>query len=461
MREEFFEALRVHKVGPLQLETVGSRVRFPSGGEVEKMYRTLSPETEIIEVTSPKVLELPTDSGVSVRHHGILHFRGSLDHRTEFAAPLYVASGMISSGLSTVSAALRAEDGLIALQEVNSNRIDAEKVWIERCHFRGASSTVRASIVAIGRLAGGEAHALINGKDGIYLGIIGGVDTPFQGRLETEGAPVRLGIVFPNAELRVSAVGVMAKPHLPGARYDIANDQIGSEILNFIGLQVPPFAVTRPTPSSPNEIWFASANFNFKSKYGHRPPQVDPERCAKELPDLSTGLILGDVFIKNPERTPWNLFADFDPEPAEMFVYDQNACLHGVDPFLTSEELLKPEVKDDFGIRNHCLLNCLSTDLYFNKWIQRIKSIPSWWLEAKIEKAGRFIDNAKDEELGAIFEFLVYRRDHFVSLVQKNHPLFKGIQDWSLDWAPGLRAQKTKPVIINHGEPAKTQKLKL
>jgi hypothetical protein len=186
MSEEDLANRRVHNVGHFDLEPVGTAVRFLQGGRLEEMYRTLSAETEMIEVTSHQVLELPTGSGVPVKHHGILHFRGSPDHSSEYAAPFYVASGMTSSGLSKVTGNLFAENGLIALQEVSSDRIEAQKVWIESLRLRGEASAVKASIVAIGRLTGGAPSAWIEGSKGIYLGIVGGVDAAFRGRRRTD-----------------------------------------------------------------------------------------------------------------------------------------------------------------------------------------------------------------------------------------------------------------------------------
>jgi hypothetical protein len=235
-------------------------------------------------------------------------------------------------------------------------------------------------------------------------------------------------------------LSVVAKPHLPGMRYDIANDVIGSEILRYLGLPVPPFAVAAPVGEGPGELCFASVNFNFNSKYGKDLLPVDPQRCAEELPDETTGVILGDIFIKNRDRPCHNVFVDFQRNPRRMFIYDQKECLSGMSIGLTPEELT--EQAAEFGIGNHCFLDRLSTDRYFEKWIHRIKSIPNWWLEDLVKKASQHIDNAKEDELGAIYEFLLYRRDHFISIVQKNRQLFTRIEDWNLSWAPGLRVQK-------------------
>ena len=82
-------------------------------------------------------------------------------------------------------------------------------------------------------------------------------------------------------------------------KYCISNEFICAEIGRFIGLPIPPCGIVYAKEHSVKH-WFASLNFNLTAD---ELPAIDSQKCADDLPDLSTGLILFDIWIANPTDT--------------------------------------------------------------------------------------------------------------------------------------------------------------
>lgn len=78
----------------------------------------------------------------------------------------------------------------------------------------------------------------------------------------------------------------------------------------------------------------------------------------------------------------------------------------------------------------HCLLDVIQTDDYFDERRRRIQSIPDFFLEAICRDAiGLGIDPPEAE---VAIEFLCYRRDHLLDIIEKDQAEFRAIREWSL-----------------------------
>ncbi|MGB7746261.1 MAG: hypothetical protein WBN75_03135 [Verrucomicrobiia bacterium] len=70
------------------------------------------------------------------------------------------------------------------------------------------------------------------------------------------------------------------------SKYCISNEFICAELGRFIGLPIPPCGIVY-AKEHPIKHWFASLNFNLSAD---DLPVVESQKCADELPRLSTGV---------------------------------------------------------------------------------------------------------------------------------------------------------------------------
>jgi hypothetical protein len=223
------------------------------------------------------------------------------------------------------------------------------------------------------------------------------------------------------------------------SEYSIANEFIACEVGRFLRLPIPPGALIREARSE--AIWYASLNFNVE---GEELPFVDANYCVKELPDLSTGLLVFDTFIANTDRHRGNLTLDKSLQPPTMSIFDHSHTLFG-GRVGVEVELGKPRLEslrenlvisgnfDTKGVargNRHCLLDWISTSAYFDKWIERIESIPDFFIEEVcVEAIGLGID---ETESCAVRDFLVYRREQLRDIIKRNEGEFRSIRQWEL-----------------------------
>jgi hypothetical protein len=220
------------------------------------------------------------------------------------------------------------------------------------------------------------------------------------------------------------SVSAVAKPNSPNVPYCIPNELICSEIGRFLRLPLPPAAIVYAPDIQP-QFWFASFDFNLT---GNSLPPVNPQRCATELSDPSTGLVLFDVLIANPDRHPANFSVDFGVTPPQMNVFDHSHALFGAAAGNGQVQLSTNRAQ--LGIGGHCLLNALATDQWFAKWIERIQAIPDFLIEEVTQTATGYGINAS--EATEAKDFLKSRRDSIKGIIEQNKSLFTGISQWSL-----------------------------
>ena len=181
-------------------------------------------------------------------------------------------------------------------------------------------------------------------------------------------------------QISVSAVGKCNTPAVP---YAVANEFVCGELGRFLGLPVPPCGLVH-APGQAITTWFASLDFNLS---GNSLPPVDPQACWQYLPDLSTGLLVFDALVANADRHRANLSVDTLLRPTRMAVFDHSHALFGY--FQSGAEQRFVELRDRLGLSGgsrtggsrHCLLDVISSDDHFDKWLGRAAQIPDFLIE--------------------------------------------------------------------------------
>ena len=235
------------------------------------------------------------------------------------------------------------------------------------------------------------------------------------------------------------------------ARYCISNEFICAEVGRFIGLPVPPCGVVYAHGHAA-KYWFASLNFNLTAD---ELPPADTDECVGQHPDLSTGLVLFDIWIANPDRHKKNLSFDLSEKPPRMSVFDHSHALFGIengqgiqrlnnlrDKLVISEATPASQRQPSQGVvtpylgivaaqKRHCLLDKLATDTFFNKWCDRIAAVPMYLIKDVCDSTVDF-GMITPEEADAARDFLAYRSRNIHELVANNRHEFTAIKQWSI-----------------------------
>lgn len=241
------------------------------------------------------------------------------------------------------------------------------------------------------------------------------------------GPPLGAGV----SEGLTVSIHAVAKKNGPKTPYCIANEVVCGEIGRFLGLPIPPAGVVYPPKG--NDLFFASLDFNLT---GNTLPPLNSTRCVQTLPDLSTGVILFDIFIANSDRHGRNLSVDFSSKPPAMNVFDHGHALLGsvANQAVARLEKLRNRLAISAGSRTagnrHCLLDQINTDAYFGHWLERIRLIPEYVIE---DLCGELpsLGCSKAEGVAAS-SFLKHRRLNLAQIVEENRTEFTGIRSWRL-----------------------------
>ncbi len=199
--------------------------------------------------------------------------------------------------------------------------------------------------------------------------------------------------------------------------YSVANEYICGCLGVAIGLPIPPFALTKFQGQKP-PIAFSSLNFN---PGGNRLPPVECDILCEKQYRLCVGVIVFDVWIANEDRHNANLAVDKLMDPKELHVFDHDQALfggcncRGIERFDKLKDRLGITGSSITGGNEHCLLNYLIDDQFFDEWIQRVKSVGDWTItEACKRLQGRGL--TKKEVFGAV-EFLLHRQKNLGELI--------------------------------------------
>jgi len=227
-------------------------------------------------------------------------------------------------------------------------------------------------------------------------------------------------------------LSAVAKNNGPNAPYCIPNEFIAGEIGRFLGLPIPPMGLMAVTGTSgPPDIWFASLDFNFT---GVNLPPADRDACVKQLPSLSTGLIIFDTLLINCDRHRGNLSLDTSVTPHRLSVFDHSHALFGFTDGQGEQRLT--DLRDKLGIsggvfthgNRHCLLDKLDTFSHFQYWVDRIKCLPDFFIDDIFDRVENLGITATEITVGK--DFIKHRRSNIVQILDAHQAEFKGITQW-------------------------------
>jgi hypothetical protein len=229
-----------------------------------------------------------------------------------------------------------------------------------------------------------------------------------------------------------AAVSAVVKTNTPtDAPYCVPNELICGHLGRFLGLPIPPCGLLsrRDNPTQP---YFGTLNFNLD---GDSLPPVDPAECASLLPDLSAGVLVFDIWVANGDRHEANLALDISSSPPQLSVFDHSHALFGrhlgqVQPrFDTLRDVLGIADGTDPTGNRHCLLDAVTTDVHFPKWLDRIRLVPEYVIDDACRSA--IGSGIKPDEAWAGVQFLKYRQARLRDIITSHRDRFTAIRGWS------------------------------
>lgn len=214
-------------------------------------------------------------------------------------------------------------------------------------------------------------------------------------------------------------------------RFTVANEFICARLGSFLGLPIPPFALLQQKGRT--DVWFGSIDYSLT---GQSLPPIDPPDCVNEFPELSTGIILFDVWIANTDRHVGNLNMDTSPgKPTRLNVFDHSHALFRFDGEVRPNQLINEFAiteKTETGANRHCLLDALETPDHFQEWHRKFDQIPDFLIEETCATATEAGILSGAESATAI-RFLRQRKSKLRDLIKQNRQEFTSIIDpWPL-----------------------------
>lgn len=212
--------------------------------------------------------------------------------------------------------------------------------------------------------------------------------------------------------MRISIYSV-GKKCTDEAPYCVANEWICGEIGRHLRLPLPPFCTIYQ--GKQKECWFVSLDAGSN---GETLPPASFERCASELPEFSTGMMLFDILIMNPDRHDENFAVDYQADPPRPILFDHGHALFG---HQKSGGVARLHANmDGLGMDggSHSVMQWLRTDEYFNEWLERINSMPDVFIREicrETRDAGILKDEA-DEAAKAV----MHRRDNLLPIIKRH-----------------------------------------
>lgn len=226
----------------------------------------------------------------------------------------------------------------------------------------------------------------------------------------------------------------VAKGNSEDSPYLVANEFICGRLAEYLCLNIPPFGFMRHRGRHKgHKMLFASLKF---SKTDTEPDDFDAAACCKALPNECTGILLFDALVMNSDRNRCNIQVDKPSEPKWARIFDHDHALFGtfassgIQRLHTLEDRLGMTGGEMTGGLRHCLLNHLKTNAHFHEWLERIESIPDWYIR-EICQAVRGVPATKSE-VDEAAACLLRRKAKLRKIVDENHAEFRGIKDWGM-----------------------------
>lgn len=212
--------------------------------------------------------------------------------------------------------------------------------------------------------------------------------------------------------------------------YAAANEIICAKLGSYIGLPIPP-GVLAVDKNDKKQVYYASLDF---AGDGTRLPDIFPKECCREFTHLSTGILLFDIWVLNPDRNKGNIYRNDRSTKTRLWVFDHSHALFGT---VAGEGSLRlGQNRTSLGIGNttssndHCLCAVLETSAHFQEWYARIAGVPAHLIKAACEEAKADGAGLNDVDVERAVEVLTYRQRKLPDIVSNNRVAFKRIADW-------------------------------
>jgi hypothetical protein len=229
--------------------------------------------------------------------------------------------------------------------------------------------------------------------------------------------------------VRSEAIGKCKNPESP---YLIANEWVSGCIGQFLRLPIPAFSLLRKKNRS--TIMFASQSFEKDVT----PDDLDPDALYSANPVLCAGIVIFDIFIANCDRNRTNIKVDDADDPTVVRLIDHERALFYVYPKEGLKRLRRIESQNRLGVTDgsesrdewHCLLNLLDSWDNLIPWIQKVESIPDWFLDTICEEARRL--TVTEAECNGLASFLKKRKSLLKDLIHQHRARFPKVTSWPL-----------------------------
>jgi hypothetical protein len=227
-----------------------------------------------------------------------------------------------------------------------------------------------------------------------------------------------------SVHLGIAAIGKRADPTNP---YVIVNEVLAANIAHYLRLPVPPCCIITDGNGVP---YFASLSFNLT---GQSLPPIIPAQFYSRFQHQTGSILLFDCYIANSDRHAGNLSEDTTGQPRCNVFDHSHVLLSGTNP-LGSQRLTTARnslvIDGGMGGNRHCLIDLIDDERYFDTVLNRIETIPDWFIEAIVAEVSQFglSVNERDDTI----QFLKDRRAAVRSLIIANRGSFSGIQTWRL-----------------------------
>jgi hypothetical protein len=237
-------------------------------------------------------------------------------------------------------------------------------------------------------------------------------------RVTSWGKAVGIGVTGASF-IEVSAV--CKTNALPDHPYYIANELIAAELGRVLKLPVPPGFIIE---DSNGTRYFASLGFNLT---GVALPPILPDEFAAQYLAQIGGIVAFDTFIANPDRHGGNISATYGNQ-GRFNLFDHSHALLGPNIDAQDGQIRFRAVENQLGIGGHCLKDRITDDTTFLEFLNRIESIPDYFVRETVSAASDVgLSVAVTQNLT---DFLLARRGRVRQIIAGNKGEFPGIRQW-------------------------------